>query len=518
MSSLKDCVDALCRALKQAVARVETLELKPSFKSKIINNNDGTYTHSDGAGVSGVIDLRPSDDGCNALSLGVDHRLFSEDFGYRVARTWQEVINLIAAGEDVLICQELQLDQDTVLDSDRRIRFVRDGAIDLNGFDLTLNVMVLNPNDRWIFKGVVIDETYPARWDGTGSNLIGHFGHSSIRYPSWFGAVANDDAFNALLPEREQNNHAIAAAMLSVADAFTGSIDPMVIQLRQGGYAIHRTVRLDGRKVTLRGHGNGGAMLAGTSLVAHSTGNVVPFDTSHFITTFKFPDGTTPVVELGYEYINDILHRDVGMQCGMENITIRCPQVQQDKPISGIMVEYGLQEICKFSQFSVNSYSGYGVGNPEEQHLGHNEGAGNFVFPQLNSVVFEEFYILDPAPFALDAIGMSIFGLNFTIRNGTISHHNGATVQRTAPPMYIGTRQSAIIEGLHIESFPSPTALYEGACIAIEDFAPGNVNVGAIDFRGTDFKSPSSSLVCKGNCAARSIISLSHNGMRASRE
>lgn len=506
------CMDGCCEDLTPRVIALEELSAEV-FRSVVTDNEDGTYTHDDGSGTETVIDVTPSTDADNAISLGSDNRLFvdaseievapsadecnsitlgsdgrlySEDAGYRLAKSWQEVIDLVASGKDVLICKPLSLNQNTVLNTDRRIKFVHDGAIDLNGFSLQANVRFLNPNDRWVFKGVIIDETYPARWNGSGSNLIGHFGRSSIRYPDWFGAIASDTAFDASLVEREQNNHAIAAAALSVADNFTNAVDPVVIQLAQGGYAVHRPVRLDGRKASLRGHGAAGAQQVGTSIVAHSNGNVVPFDTSHFIETFKYPGGTTPVVELGFEFQVSTPNPDVGMQCGVQNIAIRCPQIAQSRPISGIMWEYGLQENAKFSQFAVDSYSGYGVGCPEEQHLGHNQSAGDFVFPQTNSVIFEEFTIASPAPFAIDCIGMGIHGLAFTIRNGTVRHHNSSIlpVERTAPPIYVGSRTAAVLDGLHIEHFPSAVADYNGAMIVIEDLAPGNVNVGAIDLRG----------------------------------
>ena len=401
----------------------------------------------------------PSTDECNALSLGADGRYFTEDPGYRIARTWQDVIDLIDDGNDVLICSEIQLDQNTIIQSDRAIRFVKDGAIDLNGFTLQLNVTIINPTNRWIFKNVVLDEDYPARLLGTGSTLTGNFGGDNNRYPSWWGAVPLFVVAEVIVATQafaEQNNHAIAAAALSGTGSGQNPTQRFVV-LSEGLYSIHRPIRLDGLRCTIMGANQ--AAMNTVQLWARS--NSFVFDTSYYITTEDYPDnvgdestkGTTPVIQIG-SVIGFAVPMDEGFMSGVRNLSINCPfENLPARRVSGIMWECQLQEGSSVEFVNVQNYGGYGIGGPQWQRLSHN-GAPQAFYTQLNTVSFRNLWIFQ-ALFE-DSIGMSVYGLNFSVRDITIRHEGIISSGVSKAAIYTGSRTCGTWSNLHIEQRPLP--------------------------------------------------------------
>lgn len=395
---------------------------------------------------------------------------------WEVPETWHELEMALRHGKPVLVDRVLTVGADTLIQESAEIRFTARGAWDFSsGHRVKLNTLPENPGNYWIFRNVEIDESYQGKWnESKGSTLTGSFGGVSTRKAAWWGCQASDYAHRATEEFAERNNRAIMAAALSRPYVSGGPI-PVEVVLPLGRIPIHRTIRLDGLRVSLRG--GQGAQITGTELYGYS--EVWKFDESHFITTSMFPSGTVPVVEIGFERQPDLNRNiDEGFQCGVHNLVVRCP-LSNEKPVSGIMAESGLQEVSDIGSVSIVNYSGYGLGMPDRQHQRHNDPQPAGHMPQVNTVVFHRLWIHSPNPRFPAAVGVALHGLNMELRNCTIHHHDSKKEIHWGPAVVASSRECVRISQLHVEH--NPPKNMTGACVLIPaDGGAGRVSVDGL--------------------------------------
>jgi hypothetical protein len=515
--TLTECFNNLCKKLKSLVTRVEGLEARSVYKSSVVNNGDGTYTHSDGDAGSTLIDYRPSDVACNGLRVDTVGKLYVEGLGYRRAKDWTELKSLLDAGTPAFVCDEIVATDAHVFDSGA-IWFAPGGSIDTAGFAITLNIPLENPDNHQVFTNFVLDETYPARGTGGGSNLRGTFGGAPSRDPRWFGLTTSENGNTATLAEATANNNAIAAAALT-APIVNGKWLPTRVELPQGIIPIHRTIRLDGLRCSLVGSGGEPSSHGGTRLWCESSG--FEFDTTHYIETELFPSGATPVIEVGYERDSTAVTQDEGFQCGVQGLAIVCPvnNIQGAGRVSGIMWESGLQENSKFSQLSISNYSAYGIGGPNYQTQDHNvPNPGDTGFPQVNSVVFEEFWIFDVHASFNDTNPFAIFGLNWEVRNASIIQVTGGPTYNTHTnsAMRCGSRTAGRVANIHFETSPAVGA--PRAAIEVVESASGQNQGLHFDSITNDYKGnvpgglDSSTILIDDDRASVTCTNIFHDG------
>lgn len=259
--------------------------------------------------------------------------------------------------------------------------------------------------------------------------------------------------------DAEYNNRIIEEA-IQANDGYRVTF-PRELKLPKGNIPICRPIRGDGRKVIIQGYSGIGF---GSRLWCESPH--WEFDTSHFIKTEHFPKGTTPVVEIGYEKKRMEPNPDEGFQCGVANVAIVCP-LRPQRPVSGIMWESGLQECSTVRYVSVSNYSGYGIGGPTKQHHEHNDNLPANHLPQVNTVSFEHLWIHSPNVKFPNAIGMSVHGLNFEIKNVTVHHWNGRQPVFRQPCMILSSRSCGRLSQAHLEHNPPRGMDSAAPCVLI---------------------------------------------------
>lgn len=368
-----------------------------------------------------------------------------------LVETWDELVDVTDDGGTAVVADAIEVTSAEVITTGA-IEFIADGKLMTNGRKITLDVPVKNRFNRHVFHEYVLDETYPARWSAQGSTINGTFGGNPNRDPRWWGMKASLDEFNEVFEVAKLNNDAIAAALLS----HSIPNKQIYVNFPEGHFVVHRTIRMDGLRATLQGPHP--AAMNNCRITANT--NNFRFDDSHYILTDDYgeegdptTDGTTPVVQIGSEIQNTMNNPDEGFMSNVRNLTIRCPHTPRPvRRISGIMWEAQLQEGSSIEYVNVQNYAGYAIGGPRFQRLYHN-GPPQGYYLQLNTVRFNDIWIFTTV--VPDAIGMSIYGLNFHCRNITIGH-KGAPGGMTTPAIITGARTCGTWENVHIEHNPKP--------------------------------------------------------------
>jgi hypothetical protein len=376
------------------------------------------------------------------------------------------------------------------------MRFVLAGSIDTAGHNIDLSCAIENPRNKQIFFNYTVNEDYPNRWNGTGTNLTGDFGGDNLRDPRWWGLTVTPTRGTGSEAVADQNNDAIAAASMSSRNKNTTGAQITVL-LPAGCIQIKRTVRLDSLKCILKGQGANA-----TQLWAQST--EYSFDTSHYILTSDYPttgltpsedDGSTPMVEIGVEYQADPADTsDEGFNGGVESLGIIGQTAQTGRRISGLMWESGIQEHTVIHNISVQSFGGYGIGGPRYDHNVHNpvDGSNNYNpqgnVPQVNAVRMSKLSIF--SGLRTDSIPMTVFGLNFSVDTATIRHgNNDPQVINTGPCIITGATNSGTWRNIHIENTVEKNGTGIGIqCPAEGVFPSGGLSQSRMHFESISYK------------------------------
>lgn len=360
--------------------------------------------------------------------------------------SWQELVDAVSLGRPVKVNKEIQVRSKAVLSSSYPIKFGPYGCLALSHHLVTLNLPVINEDDHWIFRGVRLRESYPHRWDTrTRTNLNGNFGGNPLRMAKWFGLTSSTSPDYAEADIAEMNNQAIAAAAMS-QDLITRQV---MVRAHAGSYPIQRPVRLDGLRAHLSGEPG---LMASTTLWANS--NRFTFNTDHFIETELFPDGSTPMVQVGWEEQEGITNQDAGMHSGLRDITLLGPMRNREGLVSGLMWESGLQEGSHIDNICIQNYSGYGIGGPMQHHKSHNVLSDRFHYPQFNTVKLGHLWVF--RGLTKESVGMSIFGICYSVDTVTVRQEgglaNGKNVGTKRSSIYCGSSAIGRWSGIHIES------------------------------------------------------------------
>ncbi len=371
--------------------------------------------------------------------------------------TWIEVVQALDDGEDVRITSEIAVDSTETLSKGHLI-FTDDGCLSMPATPedkprtfVVINIPITNHSNRQIFKGYEVIEKYPERWTGLGTNIFGSFGGDNERNPQWWGLTTSFNARKESETNAQRNSDAIAAAAMSARTQNLAGAQLNVV-LPAGEISIHRTVRLDGLRCRLRGQGVNATKLIGEGID-------FTFKTDHFILTEDYDDGSTPMIEIGYEEqqpdpnaANPDANPNIeqGFMGGVVELTVTCPAVQATRRISGVMWESALQEQTRVEWVTVEQFGGYAFGGPHHQVNSHNNPDRGTSYPQVNQVLFSNLWMY--APVFRDAIPMCIFGKSFRVQNVTIDHgreniFGGVTV----PAILTGSQQGASWSTIHIE-------------------------------------------------------------------
>jgi hypothetical protein len=338
---------------------------------------------------------------------------------------------------------------------------------------LVFNGRPINPCEHQVFFGWSVNESYPDRWTfNAGASVVGTFGGLIQRPATWWGLVTSDAIGLAPEDEAGANVSAIHAAALS-RPFLGGEASPVDVQLPGGRIAINRPIRLDGLRAGLVGASAHG--ITATRLWCAS--NRWRFNEGYTIRTDDFPDGTVPVVVLGYER-QPQGNPDEGFQGAVRNLSIVCP-LSNSRPVSGVMWECGLQEVSNIRNVAISNYSGMAIGGPRRQHLKHNDDNPRDTFPQVNTVVFEGIWATSPNKRFHDPRGAVLFGLNWELRNSTFHHHTAGGRFRRAV-IACGSRSMGRIQNVHVEHNPPANNREASACVEVSD----NRAAGRMSFEG----------------------------------
>ena len=368
--------------------------------------------------------------------------------GYSEATSWAQVVAGAQANIPVIVNRPLRVTGMDTLQTDAPLKFTPLGSLELDrASSARLRLPVINESNHKIFYGVAIREGYPDRWDTVRrTNLNGDFGGNPERDARWWGAKPHLNPNFATEEEAEANNHAIAAASLS-QDIIVRQVN---VRLGAGDYPVHRTVRLDGIRAHLTG---AGGLMGATKLWANS--NRFRFDTSHQINVHEFPQGTTPIIQVGWEQQPNIRNQDEGMNSGVNDLTIIGPITAQAVPISGIMWESGWQEGGRIRNVCVQNFYGYGIGGPRRKHIAHNTPDEKYYPPQVNSVKLEDIWIFGAR--GERAVGMSMFGVNYLVCGAnTVDQQpfldNGSKTYSLNHAILCGASGQGYWQNMHVET------------------------------------------------------------------
>ena len=365
---------------------------------------------------------------------------------YVEAKTLEEAELLARTGKAILINRPIVAKQGVYLESHQPLQFGPQGMIMFNAprARVTLDLPVINPGNKRIFfdEGAPLVEDYPNRWSGPLLGVAGTFGGTNIRDPRWWGLITHRATQQSVASQRRVNVQAIHLAAQS-RPFISGAAQPVIVQLPAGRIAQQHGIRLDGLKATLRGAGMGATILWGDGPweFQHEDG----IRTEHF-------DETVPMVELGYRRQGSGPNPDEGFMSRVDDLSIVCPLTPR-KPITGVLIgESGWQEGGGMKNVGISNYSGYAVGAPKWQRLSHN-GADQGYYSQRNTVSMEGLWIVTPNAKFPGAIGVNMFGLNWSLRDSTIHHHSpGGYVN--GPALICGARECGKVEQVHIEHKP----------------------------------------------------------------
>lgn len=379
------------------------------------------------------------------------------DPGYESARSWSQLKSLVHAGKPVRVDTEIVVtDTNAFLTSSRAIKFGPGGRLRLDRRMIRIDAPILNEDNHQIFLDYVVNPTYPERWNGDGASVTGSFGFNNVRHATWWGLKSELNAQYVSWDDAELNVLAAEAAALSKS----GMMEPITVVLPAGRIGWNRTGRLDGLRATLRGDGNA---MTGTRLWCDNAR--WKFDTSYRILSEDFPNGTTPVLEIGYQRQPNAANPDEGFQSRVEHLSVVCP-LNPDGPVSGIMWSgCGLQEGSGMYMVAVSNYGGYGIGGPHYQRLSFN-GKPESYYSQLNTVLFNHLWLTSPNQNFPDAIGAAIFGLNWQLSNSTISYQSKKDWFRR-PAMLAGSRSGGTISNVHFEHSPPDDCPDSHPCILL---------------------------------------------------
>lgn len=368
-------------------------------------------------------------------------RRHATETAYPVVKTWDQLVKAVRYSSGCTVASEIHVDSPQDLEGVRGgIKFTPDGALELSvGDRVNFDLPLLNADNHQIFNSFWIDEDYPERWNGCGAQVQGHFGNNSVRDPRWWGleASTNPNIGNILTAER--NVDALVGAALS-------RVGQKTVLLPEGKYNVGRSVRLDGLRCTLKGQG-----MSASQLWAHS--DRYSFDVEHKIMSEEFFEGTTPVVEIGYERQPDGGNPDEGFFSAVEGVGVICPLYNHNR-VSGIMWSgCGLQEGSYVRSVAVRNHSGIGIGGPRRQTLELN-GVPQGYYMQLNGFRGDCWWIVDPNSKFEGVLGVSIGGITYQISNATIDMGRGDAAVQTRPAIIAGARENGLIQGCHIEHSP----------------------------------------------------------------
>ncbi len=418
------------------------------------------------AGAPGLL-LGVSDDPSSSTYREV-HAIDCYEAGYTEAATWDELVTLQTAGTPSLVCSQLTATGAEEL-SGASIKFTPTGSIDTAGFIIKFDSQLINVDNHRIFFNYVTDTSYPNRWDlnGAASSVYGEFGGDNNRDPRWWGMVTTFDVPTQAV--RDLNADAINASILSGVQRtqFSGH-SGVVVRLPEGGIYFSKTIRADGVACSIIGHSRNATLLQ-----AYTGDPLNTFDESWFLTTTDFGSGTVPAIQTGYTTQAGIPNVEEGFGCRIKNVTVIC-DIDTTLPMSGIMWESAVQENSEFKHIAIQSHAGYGIGGPESSRSAHNV-AGSGV-PVINTVAFSHLNIITPS--SVQAIGLAIRGVNFTVQNSTVIHRagvSGSTLQER-PAILIAATGTCSLRNIHIEISPAPLTDE-----AVGVFIPDDGNYGAID-------------------------------------
>lgn len=400
------------------------------------------------------LDLAPSSDTFNGIRLnsdgGANYKYYTEDYGYRVARTFEDVAVLLAAGDDVLICSQLnQTANASWVSSTNSVRFAKDGSINNNGFDLDISVNIENPRNKQVFYGYTFSEAYPDRFFNSAS-IQGTFGGDYVRDARWWGYISHFDTVDVVAaPEAEadQNNDAIFAASQSFFNVATPG-QGITVKLPAGMSAIKRPVLLSDSKCLLEG----GSMNT-TQLWAEN--NNYDFDTSHKIITKEYPTGSTPMVQIGWEWHKTTgINYDSGFNTGVRGLSLVGPlTTPAGGKVSGVMWHAGLQEGTILSHVNVRNFGGVAFGGPHQYQNELNGTLESPVYPQVNTVRFDNLWVFNPVD--NDAVAMTLYGLNVHVDTCTFALNSLAMISPTlggkAAVIRAGGRTALNFTNIHLE-------------------------------------------------------------------
>ncbi len=385
--------------------------------------------------------------------------------------SWSKVSAALLVDQDVEITSPIDVTGSGTF-STGSLTFRERGRLQTNGHRLHFDCPIINPADRWIFRGYKIDETYPARWNRGGTTITGAFGGDNRRDPRWWGLqVSPAGARNESWLVADQNNDAIAAASMSAR--YQNATDSQItVIMPPGEVAVRRPIRLDGIRCQLAGQG------AGASQVV-AGGTHFEFLTDHHILTEDYPvHGSTPVIEIGYEQ-QPGRNPDQGFAGGVRDLAISCPAKQPHRRVSGIMWESALQEHTVLQNITIKNYGGYGIGGPRHQTNSHN-GPRRAHYTQLNMVSMSGLWLM--AANKPDAIGMSVHGRSFRVSDVTLDHgRNNRFGGMIAPAIITGSTQAGSWTNIHIEQSPAANT------VGIGIHSPGDGRAQRLDFRSIHY-------------------------------
>lgn len=393
------------------------------------------------------------------------------DGDYIPATSWEELVNLVKGRNPVRVDRPIDVTSDAILESPRAIKFGPRGALRMTKRMVRFNLPLINEDNHQIFVDYAVATNYPNRWNGRGQSVLGHFGYHNVRDARWWGLASEVSAQRVPRRQADLNVKAIEAAALSLS----GSHIPVTVKLPSGQIAISRTVRLDGLRATLQGNGTA---MSSTKLWCNSL--KWKFDTTHKIVTEDFPEGSTPVVEIGYERQPSGGNPDEGFMSGVRQLSIICP-LNPDGRVSGIMWVSGLQEGSEIVDVHVSGHSGMAIGGPRFQRLELN-GEPQPYYTQLNGFKGRKWWIFGPNRNFNDVIGVSLGGVTYDINTVTIDHGRNAQGVQTRPAVIAGARECGSLSNFHIEMSPAEGADGVGVLVPLDHSVLQRMNLTAISY------------------------------------
>lgn len=369
--------------------------------------------------------------------------------GFHEARNESELKTLLALDKPVVVARPIRFtESEQRLTSSAPIKVTPTGRLlgqDLNVVHLDCP-LIAEPWQQVFGDFFVLHKTYDGRWGEKQTTFRGTFGGHQVRHAGWWGARPVDVPHKATREVAGRNALALNAAAMSGRKNTIGS--QIIVLLQGGAFPVLETIRLDGVRCTLAGHGANASQLWAYS-------ENFGFLNNHTIRVEEIGE-STPVVEIGYERQAHGKNPDEGFFSGVAGVGIKCPLGSSHR-YSGIMWESGLQEGSRIEDVSVANHSGVAIGGPIYQRLEHN-GDPQSYYTQLNQVEFRRLWITGPNAEFKDARALMIGGKTWGVYGATIDHGRDAGGVQTKEACRVAASEAGIMEKIHFEYGPGADA------------------------------------------------------------